>query len=138
MKRVYRVTEVAKLFGVRPRTIRQWIQRGELPAAMIAGEWRISVPHLEAMLQAKPARLAQLPPVQVYDPPVPTEVFQDPTDGRWIARATWPSGTRVETRHATPEAAQEWLRRRVKRIKYREGRIVLPGDPEPKRRNSER
>jgi len=45
-----RVAEVAEVLGVRPSTVRDWIARGELPAARLGSLYFISPSALERML----------------------------------------------------------------------------------------
>ncbi|SDE80842.1 helix-turn-helix domain-containing protein [Ruegeria marina] len=42
------VKEVAALFRVCPKTVRRWIQSGELPATRLGRDWRIARNNLKA------------------------------------------------------------------------------------------
>ena len=37
------IDDVAALFQVSPKTVRRWIQAGDLPAAKLGNQWRIDV-----------------------------------------------------------------------------------------------
>jgi excisionase family DNA binding protein len=48
-----KVEEVAARLKVQDRTVRDWIQRGELEAYKIGKEWRIRRDHLEQAMEAR-------------------------------------------------------------------------------------
>lgn len=50
--RVYTPTEVAKLLGVTPRTVRREISDGKLPAYRIGGHYRVHGSDLAAYIEA--------------------------------------------------------------------------------------
>lgn len=50
------VREVALLWSVHPRTIRNWIQKGVLPAAKLGRQVRIARSEIEAFTAAYPIR----------------------------------------------------------------------------------
>ena len=45
-----KIKEVAERFQVKPRTVRQEIKKGNLPAIKIGGAWRVSADSLELYL----------------------------------------------------------------------------------------
>jgi excisionase family DNA binding protein len=48
-----KVEEVATLLRVHVRTVRDWIQRGEIPAYRVGKEWRIRRDDLDRTMQAR-------------------------------------------------------------------------------------
>jgi excisionase family DNA binding protein len=48
-----KVAEVATLLRVHVRTVRDWIERGEIPAYKIGNHWRIRRADLERAMQAR-------------------------------------------------------------------------------------
>ena len=48
---VYTVEEVAKKLKVRPRTVREWIKKGQIKASKLpSGQWRIKEEELRRIL----------------------------------------------------------------------------------------
>jgi excisionase family DNA binding protein len=43
--------EVAEALSVRPKTVRPWIQEGELPAVKLHRQWRVDAVELERLLR---------------------------------------------------------------------------------------
>ena len=50
-KKFFTVNELAKMFDMNPKTIRRYIQRGELQAYKIGGQWRITEKDLKDFLE---------------------------------------------------------------------------------------
>jgi excisionase family DNA binding protein len=44
--------EVAKVFSVRPKTVRMWIGRGELRAVKLNRQWRVPASELSRLLES--------------------------------------------------------------------------------------
>ncbi len=50
---IYDAEKLAKFFGVTPKTVRQWCQKGKLPAFKIGKEWKVQVTDLQKMIERK-------------------------------------------------------------------------------------
>jgi excisionase family DNA binding protein len=50
----FTVEEVATRLKVQPRTVRYWIQSGQLPAARAGRQWRIREHDLDVFLRRRP------------------------------------------------------------------------------------
>lgn len=44
--------EVAKVFSVRPKTVRMWIDRGELRAVKLNRQWRVPASEISRLLES--------------------------------------------------------------------------------------
>ena len=49
-RRLLSTEEVADALAVKPKTVRGWILRGELPAVKLHRQWRVRAEHLERLL----------------------------------------------------------------------------------------
>ncbi len=52
MRTFFTLDEVASELHTSPRTLRDWVKRGRLPAYKVGREWRIEATDLEAFLAA--------------------------------------------------------------------------------------
>lgn len=50
---LYKTTEAAAIFGVRRLTVIRWIEAGQLKAAKIGGQWRITAAEIERRKQER-------------------------------------------------------------------------------------
>lgn len=49
--RYYTTVDIARMFSVRPKTVRQWIRRGHLAAVRLDRQWRISQTEIDRFLE---------------------------------------------------------------------------------------
>jgi excisionase family DNA binding protein len=66
-----KVEEVAALLRVHVRTVRDWIQRGEIEAYKIGKEWRIRRDDLDRAMQARRVSPEPAPAGGLWDPDPP-------------------------------------------------------------------
>ncbi|WP_249019467.1 helix-turn-helix domain-containing protein [Conexibacter sp. S30A1] len=76
------VDETAALLKVNAQTVRNWIDRGELPALRVGGRRvRIQRSVLEAFIGAELAKSGSEPPASVADSALPGQLLTDTQDG---------------------------------------------------------
>lgn len=51
IEKMYKPSDIARIFGVKPATVREWLKGGKMPSSKINGQWRVSESDLQAFAQ---------------------------------------------------------------------------------------
>jgi excisionase family DNA binding protein len=51
LRAFYTTEEVAEVFVVKPKTVRRWIEHGEIKAMKFHSQWRVPVSEVERLLE---------------------------------------------------------------------------------------
>ncbi len=51
LRAFYTTDEVAEVFVVKPKTVRRWIEHGEIKATKFHSQWRVPVSEVERLLR---------------------------------------------------------------------------------------
>jgi excisionase family DNA binding protein len=51
LRAFYTTEEVAEVFVVKPKTVRRWIDHGEIQATKLHSQWRVPVSEVERLLE---------------------------------------------------------------------------------------